>query len=99
MIRVAGGTYPTQVIQGRESTADLHPGCTPETPTNCIVFQTDPGEIARVDGALQVNGSSVWIDGTTGSSSSVPGRGRSYSIRVSGYVDTEATSTTTSPTT
>ena len=97
VIGVAGGTYPTQVIQGRESTADLHPGCTPETPTNCIVFQVDPGHVARINGALQVNGSSVWIDGTTRSSYSVPARGRMYSIRVSGFVDTEATSLTDFP--
>jgi hypothetical protein len=97
VIAVSGGTYPGQVIQSRNSTADLDPGCTPETPTNCIVFQTVPGQVAFVDGPLQVNGSSVWIDGATGGTSSVPARGRTYSIHVSGYVDTEATSPTDFP--
>lgn len=92
VIEVAGGTYPGQTIEGRSATRNLSPGCTPADPARCIVFRPAAGASVAVQGNLQVDGSSVWIQGTSSPASPVPTRGRTFSITVSGYVDTEATS-------
>ena len=91
VIEVAGGTYPGQIIASRQATRNLSPGCTPATPSLCIVFRPAAGQAVVVNGPLQVNASSVWVQGSASPATHIPRRGRGYSIRVTGYVDTEAT--------
>jgi hypothetical protein len=97
VIEVASGTYGPQVIQARQATRNLTPGCVPGVPTNCIVFRTAASGVATIQGPLEIRGSSVWVKGTTSPRGGIPTRQRQYSIKVRGYVDTEADSETVYP--
>lgn len=97
MVQVAGGTYPGQVIGSRAATRNLSPGCAPGSTANCIAFVPAAGAAVTINGVLEVRGSSVWVAGTASPSSGVPSRNRSFNIKVTGYVDTEADSASNYP--
>ena len=95
VVELAGGTYGTQVIASRASMRNLSPGCEPGNTANCVVFRPASGATVTINGVLEVRGSSVWVDGSA--SGSAPAEGRTYNIKVTGYADTEADSTTNYP--
>jgi hypothetical protein len=97
VIQIAGGQYPEQDIAPRAATQNLSPGCTPAATSKCIVLQPAPGATVAVSGAISVRGSSVWIRGSASPAGGIPSRGRTFSINVAGYVDTEATSNSVYP--
>jgi hypothetical protein len=86
VVQIASGTYPNQVIGSRASLRNLSPGCFVASPGQCVHFV---GSNVTINGSLEIHGSSVWVDG--GSSASSPG------ISATGYVDTEADSTSVYP--
>jgi hypothetical protein len=97
VVEIAAGQYPRQVIQWRASVRELRPGCTFAEPGRCIVLQPAAGATVVVNGGLEIRGSSVWVKGTATPSTGLPTRNRRYSIKVIGYVDTEADSEAAHP--
>jgi hypothetical protein len=97
VIEVAAGQYPRQVLQARAGLHNLRPGCTYAEPGQCIVFQPASGGTVVVMGGLEIRGSSVWVKGTATPPTGLPTRNRRYSIKVNGYVDTEADSEASHP--
>lgn len=96
VVEVAGGSYGSQVIMNRDALRNLSPGCEPGSTANCVVFRPAPGATVRINGVLEVRGSSVWVDGTASGSILSP-ESRSYNIQVTGYLDTEAGSESNYP--
>lgn len=97
VIEVAGGRYPGQLIRPRASLRDLRPGCSFANTGQCVVFQPAGGATVSISERLEIRGSSVWVRGTATPSSGTPTPDRRYSIKVAGYVDTEADSDSTRP--
>ena len=97
VIAVAGGQYPGQLIRPRASLRDLKPGCSFADTAQCVVFQPARGATVSISERLEIRGSSVWVRGTATPSTGTPTRNRRYSIKVAGYVDTEADSDSTRP--
>jgi hypothetical protein len=97
VIALAPGQYPRQVLQARSALQKLRPGCTFAEPGQCIVFQPASGGTVVVTGGLEIRGSSIWVKGTATPSTGLPTRNRRYSIKVTGYVDTEADSEASHP--
>jgi hypothetical protein len=95
VIELAGGTYPGQLIASRPSLRNLVPGCSVGATTNCIVFRPAARQTVLVDGTLNVHGSSVYVQGAA--SSSLPIRSRTFNIKVTGHVATNADSETVYP--
>jgi hypothetical protein len=62
-----------------------------------VVFRPAPGATVQINGVLEIHGSGVYVQGTRSQSGLIPSRGASYNIRVSGYTDSEATSTSDFP--
>ena len=92
IVQIGGGEYGAQEIAARSALRNLSPGCTTQTPQKCVVFRPAPNQRVTVNGGLAVRGSSVWIRGTANPATGIPGRTRSFSITVRGFVDVEATS-------
>jgi hypothetical protein len=97
VIEVAGGQYGGQVVGARAGLRNLRPGCAVTDTTQCIVFQPASGARVVVAGQLEIRGSNVWVKGTTRPAKGLPTRDRTYSIKVTGYVDTEAESESSYP--
>lgn len=97
VVELAGGTYGSQVIASRSSMRNLAQGCTPARTASCVAFRPAAGATVTIAGSLEVRGSSVWVKGTASPASGIPTPGRSYDIRVTGFVDTEAISTADYP--
>lgn len=97
VVEVGGGTYGSQTITSRASMRDLEPGCATESTSNCVVFRPARGATVTIAGSLEVRGSSVWVQGTASPTGGVPSASRTYNIRITGYVDTEADSTSSYP--
>lgn len=97
VIEIAGGTYSGQVIEARSSLRNLTPGCTFQETAKCVVFRPASGATVLIQGSLEIRASSVWIRGLASPATGVPSRSRSYTIKVTGYVDTEADSESVYP--
>lgn len=97
VIAVAPGQYPRQVIQPRAALRNLRPGCTLADTRQCVVFQPAAPSGVVVDGGLEIRASSVWVKGSATPATGTPTRSRRYSIKVIGYVDTEADSESSYP--
>src|SRR5439155_24630596 len=89
---------PSQVISSRAALRNLSPGCAPGSTSNCVIIRPAAGQTVTINGTLEIHGSSLYVQGTPSSSfSGVPSRNRSYTMKVTGYVDTESDSGTVYP--
>lgn len=97
IVEMAGGSYGRQLIRDRPTVRNLKPGCGPPTPERCIVFRPAAGEVVTINGSVEIQGSSIWLQGTADPSVGLPTRKRTFNIRVTGFVDTEAVSESIHP--
>lgn len=93
IVSVAGGTYPSQVIQSKASNRNLSPGCTPTSTSKCITFV--PAGQVTIGGILEVRGSSVYVKGAR--NTPLPQANSTYTINAVGYADVEANSNADHP--